>query len=76
MRYRITSRSGADHGTYSGATPAEALLAMHRDAGYGPDRVQLTHDDGREAMRYHGVGTLVALGTIADWHIEPIEEVP
>lgn len=72
-RYRITSRSGADHGTYSGATPAEALLAMHRDAGYGPDVVWLDEDSDPvfcdDQMRY-------ALGGVTDWHIEPIEEAP
>lgn len=33
--YTITSKtSGADLGTYEGATAAEAIEAMHRDAGY------------------------------------------
>lgn len=33
--YTITIRStGADMGTHEGATPREAIEAMHRDAGY------------------------------------------
>jgi hypothetical protein len=34
--YQITSKSGTDHGLHRGATPADALAALHRDAGY-PD---------------------------------------
>lgn len=33
-RYQITSSEGVDMGIYEGATPAEALDAMARDAGY------------------------------------------
>ena len=33
-RYRIHSAAGADMGSYVGRTPAHALAAMHRCAGY------------------------------------------
>lgn len=40
--YRITQpANGADLGIYAGASEAAALLAMHRDAGYGPGVVTL-----------------------------------
>lgn len=32
--YQITSSAGVDMGIYEGSTPAEALDAMARDAGY------------------------------------------
>lgn len=32
--YRITSSAGLDHGDWQGESPAHALAAMHRDAGY------------------------------------------
>jgi len=32
--WRITSTDGVELGTYSGSTPADALDAMARDAGY------------------------------------------
>lgn len=34
MAYEIESTAGVIMGVYEGATPAEALAAMHRDAGY------------------------------------------
>lgn len=33
-RYRITSQAGADHGVWDGLSTADALAAMHREAGY------------------------------------------
>lgn len=33
-RYRITSTGGADYGIWEGASEADALAALHRDAGY------------------------------------------
>lgn len=32
--YQITSKAGADYGEWTADTAAEALAAMHRDAGY------------------------------------------
>jgi hypothetical protein len=39
MGYVITSRAGKVLGSFEGQTAAEALLALHRDAGYGPRQV-------------------------------------
>lgn len=44
--YQIISKAGQDMGTFEGATPAEALLTMHRDAGYGEDVVMLVEPGG------------------------------
>jgi len=33
-QWRVTSSAGVDLGVWSGATPADALDAMARDAGY------------------------------------------
>ncbi len=38
--YQITSRAGKEFGVWSGASPAAALAAMHRDAGYSKVRAQ------------------------------------
>lgn len=43
--YRIESKAGEICGTYHGETPAEALLAMHREAGYGPDDAWIEDDE-------------------------------
>lgn len=35
--YRIVSSAGVDMGIYDGETVADAVRAMHRDAGYTSD---------------------------------------
>lgn len=43
--YEIFSKNGDSFGTFQGDSPAAALLAMHRDAGVGPDQVWLNAGD-------------------------------
>jgi hypothetical protein len=63
--YNITSKSGANYGDFEGATPAEALAAMHRDAGYRVsvegDEVAFASDADREFC-----------GGVDDWTIRPV----
>lgn len=44
-RYQIYSKAAVDMGIWEGDTEAHALLAMLRDAGYGPDQVWLDGED-------------------------------
>ena len=62
--YRITSKPGADHGVYEGQTPADALAALHNDAGYDVH----VGDDGELVFASEDDRDLC--GTISDWHIE------
>jgi hypothetical protein len=39
--YRIISAAGADMGIFEADSQAGAILAMHREAGYGPSAVRL-----------------------------------
>jgi hypothetical protein len=43
MTYKIESKAGQQMGEYEGATAAEALAAMHRDAGYSTVRAEGDH---------------------------------
>lgn len=63
--YNITSKSGSDHGDFEGATPAEALSAMHRDAGY-----TVTVEDGDVAFRSEEERTVC--GGVNEWTIRPV----
>ena len=63
--YDITSKSGATMGTYEGETPAEALAAMHRDAGY-----TVTVEDGDVAFRSDD--DRAVCGGVDEWTIRPV----
>ena len=39
--FQITSEAGVDMGIFAGATPMDAMRAMHRDAGYQDDAAAL-----------------------------------
>lgn len=43
--YQIASKAGVFMGTFAADTPAAALLALHRHAGYGADQVWLVNDE-------------------------------
>ena len=65
--YRITYKpDGVDYGIYDGETEAEALLAMYRDAGYGPDRVWIDGDD----VVFDSDETRAMAGGVDAWTIE------
>ena len=69
-KFRITSKSGEDHGIYEADTPQDALLALHRDAGYGPDRVWL---DTYGYLEFGDGGLRNTLcGDVEDWNIEEV----
>lgn len=77
MTYLIRSTGGHEYGLFEGATPAEALLALHRDAGYGPDVVSM---DGGRLRFAEGDGVSASprdlLGDVDDWEIVPASERP
>jgi len=72
MKFRITSTRGADYGIFEGETDTAALLAMHRDAGYGPDRVWIDAD-GELAFADDELRGMC--GGVDDWTIEEVEDV-
>jgi hypothetical protein len=63
-KYSIYNRAGVNFGIYSAPTPNEAILAMHRDAGYGPDVVWLEGD----AWRFRSQDDRALIG--ASWSAE------
>jgi len=63
-KFSIYSRDGVHFGFYSAPTPNEAILAMHRDAGYGPDVVWLEGD----AWRFRSQDDRTLIG--ASWSAE------
>ena len=62
MKYKIESEAGEDMGIYEGTTKAEALAAMHREAGYNvhvlDDKLVFVSDED-EAL----------CGTVDDYYI-------
>jgi hypothetical protein len=64
--YNITSKTGADHGDFKGATPAEALCAMLRDAG--GYRVNVEDDD----VVFANLDDREVCGGVDDWTIRPV----
>jgi hypothetical protein len=62
----LTLHGGTSYGTYQGRTPADALAAMHRDAGYRvvvEDGELIWHDDADEAL----------CGGLDRWTVAPVE---
>ena len=68
-KYQISANSGNVMGIFSGDTPAEALLACHREAGYGEDVVWL-HKDGKLAFADDDAWDLC--GGVDDWFVEEV----
>ena len=65
--YEITSSTGNTMGTYEGTTPAEALAAMHRDAGY---RVRV---DGGEIV-FASEGDAEVCGGLDAWTVREVAQ--
>jgi hypothetical protein len=62
-KYHITSKAGLDMGIYEGASKAEALCALHKDAGYWchvEDDVILFRCDQDSFV----------CGQVKDWHFD------
>ena len=78
--YRITSRSGADHGVWQGRTPSEALCKLHRSAGY-----DVMYDAYRDCVVWR-VGPVETeaqarakreeCGDVEAWHFERVSKSP
>lgn len=65
--YTISSTAGVNFGTYEGVSPAEALLGLHRAAGYGEVTVWLDNDGD---LAFCDEESAALLGDISDWIIE------
>jgi len=63
--YEISTLSGTSYGTYRGRTPADALAAMHVDAGY-----RVTAEDGE--LIWHDDADEVICGGLDRWHVRPL----
>ena len=74
MTARIYARNGTDHGVYEGETVVDALIAMHRDAGYGPDVVWRTGTDSMPGLAFADDATRDLLGDVTDWDFEEVIE--
>lgn len=70
MQYRITSKARADHGVWEGATPAAALLAMHRAAGYNANDVDIDLDG--KSLWFRDLETEQMCGDVDAWTIEEV----
>jgi hypothetical protein len=66
--YRIHSKAGGDFGVWQGETPADALLALHRDAGYGPEVCWVEGE-----LRFRSASERELLGDCGVWSVEEIE---
>ena len=67
MTWRIESKAGVNHGTWTGDTPAEALVRMHREAGY--DVQVLIDRTGTETLLFASDEDAEICGGLDDWHI-------
>jgi hypothetical protein len=63
--YEISTLSGTSYGTYRGRTPADALAAMHTDAGY-----RVTAEAGE--LLWHDAADEVICGGLDRWHVRPL----
>lgn len=68
--YRIHSTAGKDFGTWPGPTAVDALLALHRDAGYSDTAVWID-ESGRLAF---ADGYRELCGDVTDWDIVRSDE--
>ena len=66
-KFHIYSKAGVDMGVYEAGTVEQAVLAMHRNAGYDKDVVWLD-DDGRLAFRDQDAIDLC--GDVDHWDID------
>lgn len=69
MMFTITSKSGAEMGSFEGATPAEALVAMHRAAGYG----RVDYDIDGDCIAWPDHETAALCGDVDAWEIRESE---
>lgn len=63
MIYKITSKQGSCYGTFSGDTEGEALIKLHRSAGY--DSSDVWERGGK--LFFRDESTKVLLGDVEDW---------
>ncbi len=73
--YQIYSTAGEDYGIWQGATPAEALAAMHREAGYScqVQDEQIVFDDDCNLSSPGPTGYREDLcGQVEDWDISEL----
>ena len=74
--YRITSKAGGAHGIWDADSPAEALLALLRDAGYGENTVWVEDDHltfSDDGTPQSGATYREMCGDLDDWLIEEVE---
>jgi len=69
--YEIFSKNGENFGTFQGSTPAEALLAMHREAGYQPDQVWIDEDGD---ITFASEETEALCGGLDAWRVVELED--
>ena len=61
-----TLLGGTTYGHYTGRTPADALAAMHVEAGY------IVHVEGDELI-WHDDADEATCGGLDRWHVRPVE---